>query len=238
LGRYAFVTNQADNTVSQFTIGANGALTANGTASLPPGSNPYTIAVDSTGNHAYVANRGTGKVSQFNIDGTGALVPMTVPEVAAGSGSLFITINPAGTYAYVTNFDPAKTVSQFSINATTGALTAVATVATGNGPYPVVISPNGQYAYWSNKYDFDVAQCVFAAAGALDCSAGVVGAGAQPQYIAIDPFGKHLFVANYSAGGIGSISQYDITPADGTLTSNAVPTATTGAGPFSITTAR
>jgi YVTN family beta-propeller protein len=252
-GRYAYVTNQDDlnggaaSSVSQFTIGSDGRLTAIGTGvvSLPSGSKPYTIAVDPAGLHAYAANRGTSKIAQFNIDGTGALVPMTVPEVAAGNNSLFITINPAGTYAYVSNFGDVDhfiqgSVSQFSFDATGGLVAASpATTLTAGifGPYPVAIAPNGLYAYFSNKYGPNVNQCVFAA-GALDCSAGVIGAGSRPQYVAIDPFSKHVYVANYSDGGPGAVSQFDITGADGTLTNNAVPTVGTGNGPFSIVTTR
>ena len=245
-GRYAYVTNQDDpsgtnSSVSQFTIGPDGKLTGNGSFALPSGSKPYQVTVDPTGQHAYVANRGTSTVSQFNIDGTGALVPMTTAQVAAGTGSLFIAINPAGTYAYVSNFDasPSPTVSQFSFDGT-GALVAsspTTTVSTGNGPYTVAISPNGLYAYWSNKYASNISQCSFASLGALNCSAGVIASGTQPQFIAIDPFGRYLYAVDFNAGGAGAVSQYTIGVA-GVLSANSVPTASTGNGPFSITTTK
>ena len=245
-GSYAYVTNQDDprgtnSSVSQFIVGSDGSLTANGSFTLPTGSTPYAITVDPTDHHAYVANRGTSKISQFNIDGTtGALVPMSTPEVilTPGTGPLAVTIDPTGTYAYSDNFD-AKTVTTFSIDGSTGALAAVTSTAPSvNGPYPVAISPNGSYAYWSVKFDSQVVQCFLAVRGALDCSAGAIGAGAQPQYVAIDPFSKHVYAVNFSSGGLGAVSQYDITPADGRLTNNAVPTVGTGNGPFSITTTR
>jgi 6-phosphogluconolactonase (cycloisomerase 2 family) len=249
-GRYAYVTNQDDlsggtaSSVSQFTIGSDGRLTAigAGVVGLPSGSKPYKIVVDPAGFHAYVANRGTSKISQFNIDGTGALVPMTVPEVAAGSNSLFITINPAGTYAYVSNFGD-NSVSQFSIDSSTGGLVAIpANTLTFevNGPYPVAISPDGQFAYWANKFDDSIKQCKFNPDGSLNCSAGTNGTGSRPQYVAIDPFSRHVYVVNNGIGGVGNtVSQYDINPIDASVTPiSGAPTVPTGNGPFSITTAR
>ena len=154
-------------------------------------------------------------------------------------GPIGVAVNAAGTVAYATNlFD--MTVSQFSID---GAgrlvpLVGAANVATGVTPYPMTITPDGLYAYWGNKADNMVAQCAFTALGALDCSAGQIAAGSRPQYIAVDPFSRYVFVVNNNFEGAGTVSQYTI-GVGGALSNNGVAaTATTGNGPFSITTTK
>jgi 6-phosphogluconolactonase (cycloisomerase 2 family) len=109
---------------------------------------------------------------------------------------------------------------------------------TGVIPYPMTITPDGLHAYWSNKADGNIAQCSFTAGGALDCRAGLIGAGTQPQYIAVDPFNHYVYAVNYNGGGAGSVSQYTI-GIGGVLSSNSVaPIAATGNGPFSIATSK
>ncbi len=256
-GRYAYVTNQNDphgttNSVAQFTIGSDGRLTAigSGSVALPAGRVPYQITVDPSGRHAYVANKfagnetGTGSISQFDIDvATGALTLMT--QVSSDNWSIGIAINPAGTFAYVSNIG-ANTVTQFSIDPGTGGLTLISanTRPTENRPYPVAISVDGQFAYWANKGSDSISQCKINPDGSLPSGTNTTGAGNHPQYVAIDPFSRHVYVVNFADAGFNdgqgsTVWQYDIDPATGAITLIAgAPIVSTGLGPFSITTAR
>ena len=257
--RYVYVTNQDDahgatNSISQFTIGSDGRLTAigSGTVPLPVGAIPYQITIDPAGRHAYVASKfaggetGTGAISQFDIDAiTGALTPMATPQVLSGNWSIGIAINPAGTFAYVSNIG-ANTVSRFSIDGATGALTGVPAIpqATENRPYPIAISTDGQFAYWANKGSNSISQCKINPDGSLPSGTNTTLAGNHPQYTAIDPFSRHVYVVNvadvsFNDGQGSTVSQYDIDPAAGLITPiSGAPTVSTGLGPFSITTTR
>jgi len=64
----AYVANYGDNTISQYTIDAFGALTPIGT--IAAGANPTSVTVDPTGKFVYVANSGGYTISQYTI-GTG-----------------------------------------------------------------------------------------------------------------------------------------------------------------------
>jgi DNA-binding beta-propeller fold protein YncE len=83
LGRYVYVANGAGNNVSQYTIGANGALTPMSTVAA--GTGPQSIAVDPSGVFVYVANLGSSDVSQYAIGLNGTLTPLTPPTAAAGT---------------------------------------------------------------------------------------------------------------------------------------------------------
>ena len=190
-GQYAYVTNKGSDTVSQFTIGADGKLTPMTPASVASGTHPFRITISANGNYAYVANFGTSptpgtSVSQYSIV-SGALVPMTPPADAVTTGNGPLSVSLAGSYAYVTNYFD-QTVSQFTLGAGGGlTLSGTPDKVTGNGPWPITVTPNGQYAYWSNTYDDNITQCAVGAGGALDCSAGTVSSGVAPQFIASRP---------------------------------------------------
>jgi len=59
--------------VSQFTVGAGGALGAKSPATVTAGSGPFGVAVSPDGASVYVANLGSGTVSQFTVGAGGAL---------------------------------------------------------------------------------------------------------------------------------------------------------------------
>jgi 6-phosphogluconolactonase len=74
-GAYAYVTNLADSSVSQFTVNATtGALSMNG-PDVPAGRWPLQVSLDPSGKFAYVVNGGDATISQFTISNTGTLVP-------------------------------------------------------------------------------------------------------------------------------------------------------------------
>jgi 6-phosphogluconolactonase (cycloisomerase 2 family) len=90
-GKYVYVANTgstagytAAGSISQFLIGAGGALSPIGAGSVAAGMGTSSVAVDPTGTYAYATNRGESSLSQYTIGAGGALTPMATPTVAAG----------------------------------------------------------------------------------------------------------------------------------------------------------
>ena len=102
-GRYLYVTNIVSANVSQYTIGADGSLTAMTTATIDAGTDPVSVKVHPSGSYAYAANLNSNNVSQYTIGTDGSLIAMTTPTVAAGTLPRSITVDPSGSYAYVAN---------------------------------------------------------------------------------------------------------------------------------------
>jgi 6-phosphogluconolactonase len=143
-GRYAYVANIAPgaNTVSQYTIGANGALTPMPIATVPAGTFPDGVTVDPTGRYVYVPNDNDQTVSQYVIGPDGALTPNGV--VPTGPNPWCVAVDASGRYAYVANWSGGgpSTISQYTVGAG-GALTPMSppTVSAGNGPIYIITSP-------------------------------------------------------------------------------------------------
>jgi 6-phosphogluconolactonase (cycloisomerase 2 family) len=97
-GRFVYVANAFDNTVSQYAISVDGKL---GTImvntfpvpTVPAGTQPQSVAVDPSGRFVYVVNRGpkggSGSISQYAIGPEGALSMLSTATV--GGGASFIT---------------------------------------------------------------------------------------------------------------------------------------------------
>jgi YVTN family beta-propeller protein len=230
VAKYAYAANVSGNTISQYSIGADGTLTVMAAASVAAGTAPYSVTVDPSGKYAYVANRDGNSVSQYNIGANGELAAMDITSVAAGTAPYSVTVDPSGKYAYVANWD-GNSVSQYTIGAT-GALTAMApaTVASGLTPSSITVAPSGKYAYVANLSSNSISQYSIGAIGSLaPMTPATVAAGIFTTSVTVDPSGKYAYATNSSDG---TVSQYSI-GSDGALT--AMATVAAGAYPISIT---
>ncbi len=85
-GKFAYVVNSEDATVSQYSVGANGVLEALATPPVATGVGPWNITLSPNGKYAYVSNYGVtpgnfpcvgSTVGQYAIaPDTGALSPL------------------------------------------------------------------------------------------------------------------------------------------------------------------
>jgi len=80
-----YVTNELGNSVSAYSILANGALTPVTGSPFAAGAEPYSVAVDPTGTYAYVTNAEDNTMSAYVIGSNGSLTPL--------SGSPFTGLN-------------------------------------------------------------------------------------------------------------------------------------------------
>lgn len=228
---YAYAVNYnggSTGSISQYTIGPNGALTPMSTPSVSTGGNdPRYITVDPLGKYVYASNITSNTVAQFSIGADGSLTPLSTPTVATGLYPEGSAVHPSGKWFYVAN-EQSYTVSQYTIG-TDGRLSAMtpATVNSGTGAWPfaadaVAIDPSGKYAYVTN-FNSTISQYnINQTTGALSAMtpSTVDTGGYNPAEIKIVsiPSGTYVYAANYGGNGVGSnsIAQYRIQP-NGTL---------------------
>jgi 6-phosphogluconolactonase (cycloisomerase 2 family) len=90
-GKYAYAANEGltSAAIFQFTVGADGTLTAMTPPSVAATSAGTNVQVDASGKYLYMTSGTSGSgsiVSQFAIGPNGALSPMTPATVFVGSG--------------------------------------------------------------------------------------------------------------------------------------------------------
>jgi len=154
-GRYLYVTNHGEDTISVFSINAmSGALTA---VSGSPfdlfvddedcGSQPFGVAIGGSGRFLYVADNGCDAVSAFSIDpSTGLLTELPGSPYFVVAGDCFAGVNEAtvdftGRFLYVAD-QSCGAVTGFSIDTSSGGLTEMngSPFPAGDTPYGVAIS--------------------------------------------------------------------------------------------------
>jgi 6-phosphogluconolactonase (cycloisomerase 2 family) len=139
-GAYLYVANYFGHSISIYTIGGGGALSAAGTFATGTPTRPFGLVVHHNGNYLIVAMNSAvvdENVRVYSIGAGGALT-----QVALGTSGLLanpqrsatgVTVDPSGNYIYVSNSGEAN-VTKFNFNTGSGTLTAPLTFATGANP--------------------------------------------------------------------------------------------------------
>jgi 6-phosphogluconolactonase len=216
-GKFLYVMNQTDNTVSAYTVNSDGSLTnVTGSPFATGVTTPTWISFTPNGSFAYVSGSGSNNVAAFTADtNTGALTPIASGIYA--TNDLYpadITIDTAGKHLYVPN-KHGTTISEFTINGD-GTLTSVGSATTGAGTTFVQIEVSGKYAYASagsvttnGLYGYAIDPTT----GALTALTGSpYTTGSQPLFVTIDPSGTYAYTANY---GSANVSGFKIDPTTG-----------------------
>ena len=239
VGRFAYVANEGDDTISAYTIDpVTGALTP--VAGSPfAAKRAHALAVDPAGHFLYAANFDSTGVSVWAIDAnTGALTEVTGSPFAADVAPLGVTVDPSGRFVYVANVNSFD-VSGFTVDSSAGVLTPIAgsPFTAGYNPSSVTVDPTGKFAYVTNmngSADNISAYTIDPTTGALTpLTSPMTSTGDQPYGIVVDPNGKYAYVGN---DGSGNISAYSLDAATGALTAVlGSPYAIDGPGATSVT---
>jgi len=94
-GNYAYASNYdngaTDTTISQYSIGGSGALTAMTPATVAAGKGPTYLVVDPSGKCAFVGNVGSNNISMYTI-ATGKLTPNSPATVGPSTSPVWMAI--------------------------------------------------------------------------------------------------------------------------------------------------
>ena len=185
-------TSAAD--VSQYDVGAGGALSPKSPPTVIIGTVPAGVAVSPDGTSVYVGLPFINFIGQFDVGAGGALSPKSPPIVLASPGAGAVAVSPDGGSVYapgvITGFcQGGDFVSQYDVGAG-GALApkSPATVPAGDKPVGVAVSPEGGSVYTANQCSDDVSQYDVGAGGALaPKSPATVPAGDVASGVAVSP---------------------------------------------------
>jgi len=221
---YVYAALPAVNQIIAYREDPNsGVLTQIAGSPYSVGDGAHSLALHPSGKFLYAANPGQAgsaesDISLFTIATNGVLTEVFPRTSVAPNASLpqFLLMDPAGAFLYVAN-SGSNNISVFSISSSTGALTPVA-----NSPFPIGASPLNMQLTPSGNFLFVSIPSLTSGlilgfsvnAGALTLVSQISTDGPNPNGLAIDPSGTHLYAAN---SGSNSISIFAVA-ASGSLT--------------------
>jgi 6-phosphogluconolactonase (cycloisomerase 2 family) len=143
---YAYVVNYGtwstgapQGSVSQYSVGTNGALSPLTPASVNAGVQSTCVAIHPSGNYLYVGNSGGATVSQYLVGSGGLLSPMSPASFTVTTTGTVenISVDPSGKFAYVSIYSgsPSNDIYQYSIG-TNGALAPLTPAVVAGGAWP------------------------------------------------------------------------------------------------------
>jgi 6-phosphogluconolactonase len=228
-GRWVFVANYGDGTVSVLPVQADGSLGA-AVQTLSVGAEAHMIIADPTGHFVFVPCKGADYVAQFLFDAsTGTLTPNVTPHVttAAGAGPRHIAFHPNGRFVYLIN-ETNSTMTAYALDSTAGTLSEIQTVSTlpagftgTNTGAEVWVHPSGQWVLGSNRGADSIAVfAVDATTGKLTLHGSTPSGGATPRDFTLDPSGAHVYAADQ---GSGVVAPFRFDASSGSLSPTGTP---------------
>jgi 6-phosphogluconolactonase (cycloisomerase 2 family) len=211
-GRSVYVVNEISATISQYDVGAGGALTPKSPPTVPAGSLPFGMAISPDGRSAYVIDEGStpNVVLQYDVAGDGSLSPKTPPSLPALLGADQVVVSPDGHHVYVTDIG-ADAVSEYDVGPG-GVLAAMSppSVVTGTHPDGIAITPDGRHVYVTDSGATTLSEYNVGADGSLTpMSAPSVPTGRGTGFIVVSPDGAHAYA---TAQEDSDVWGYDILP--------------------------
>ena len=239
-GQYLYVSHHDSDSISAYSVAANGALTEiSGSPFSLPSSNcglfcsatADGLTYDAVNEQVYVVSNDGWIVGTFTVDTSSGALTWVYNE-PSHEGPNAVVSDPTGKFVYATNGASAD-VSAYAI--TPGAmsgdnpepLTPVmgSPFAAGGTPNSLVIEPSGKYLYVTNNGDNTIsAYQIDSSSGALAQISGspfaITGGGSEPEQIVVDPTGKYLYVACAALNGnsTGAVTAFSITASTGAIT--------------------
>ena len=220
-GRFAYVSNYGDGTLSVLPINKDGSLGSASdfikhagssiVAGRQEGSHVHSIIPSPDGKFIYVSDLGIDKVMIYRVQSNGKLTPASIPfaQNVAGSGPRHFTIHPNNNFAYSLE-ELSSTVTSFRITRSNGALSFQERVPMlppdfkeRNSAADIHFSPDGKFLYASNRgHESLVIYKVDSKTGKMLLVGHESTGGKHPRNFMIDKKGDFVFTANQNTDNI------------------------------------
>jgi 6-phosphogluconolactonase (cycloisomerase 2 family) len=208
------------------------------------------LAIDQSARFMYAANASSGDVLAMAVSSFSGFVSPVAGPLPAGNTPAALAISldtqrfgpSTAAYVYVVNA-ASNDISGYLMNGSNGTLSAISgsPFAAGIAPRSVVIDAAGRFLYAANSGSNSIGvYSIDTPAGSAVTSSGgkltaIVGspfpADGFPNAIALDPFGRFLFVTN---GITNTVSAYTLNSSSGALTAVPGSTVPTGVSPVAV----
>jgi len=210
-GKYLYVADDGlgfdgdGSTLSQYSIGSDGALTPLSPATVAAGQGPAQVAVSPDGKNAYVANFRDG-VTEYSIasNGTLTVIGTVISGLESPEG---IAVSPDGSSVYVSDRDADEVVEyDRGSNGLLTPKTPDEVPFDAGSAAQIAMTPDGKYLYASGD-DGGVDQYSVGSGGQLSpMTVPLVATGGDTWGVVVSPNGHNVYTSDCS----GDVSQFTV----------------------------
>ena len=145
-GKHAYALQPAQKVISQFSVNADGSLTALSPASVSAGNYPWYAVIVQTGAGTFLYVTSQNVVLQYKLNADGTLAPLSPSSVPiTGAAPQAIVVDPSNKFIYVADSGGNGGVDEFKINAD-GTLTSIGMLSPGYLSQ-IVVSRDGKWMF-------------------------------------------------------------------------------------------
>jgi 6-phosphogluconolactonase (cycloisomerase 2 family) len=203
IGRFLYLSNAGDDSISTASIDSTGALTFS-PQTTPAGDFVTDLAVDPTGRFLYAVQQDDSTVRSFSIGNDGSLTEVGTAR-SVDSAPRVVVVHPDGSRVYVAGQN-SPNINTFEV-AADGSLTADTAIVTSAPTLGMDIDPTGRYIFISHplsslvqSFDVETGEEV----GTPVLASNIPGFGASS--VVAEPSGRYVYVANTNLGRVYSFS--------------------------------
>jgi 6-phosphogluconolactonase (cycloisomerase 2 family) len=223
--KFAYVTNQLDSTISEYTISdSTGALSAVSGSPISDKNAPQIVVATPSGAFVYTANNneGVASISEYSVNATtGALTLVSGSPITGMSGIAAITVDPTSSYLLIAEGNN-ELIDTYSINPTSGKLTFVTSVAAPNKLSQwMVLDPTGIVLDYITSNSLDYYRVNNGSLVALASTA--INIQTAPLGVASDQSSQYVFLTEQNENTITTYAMPILSSLSSTTTGN-VPT--------------
>jgi 6-phosphogluconolactonase len=226
-GKFLYVGNSGANTISVFSIGADGKLTETGFSPVAVNGPVQSVTVSAKGTYLFASVPSTGVIYEFSLDATsGVATQIAGSPVAIGTNPKFVAVAPNETFAIV--IDQSGLINRMNIASSTGALSVAAfsPFSAGTSPDSAVIDSTSTYVWFVGGIGQVITTISFQSNGA-PFQVTSTSIGSNPKGLALS--GNYMYAV---AAGSNTVSEFSV--AAGLPSSLSPLTLATGTTPSAI----
>ncbi len=140
-GGFLYTANKLDNSLSEFTINADGTLTQFSNSPIGQAyAGPVTLLIDKSGKFMFVADQGASNVAAYSIGTNGALTLLANSPFATGAQPSVLATDAGGKYVFVGN-QSSPVIQSFNLDTGSGTLTSVLKYSLPGSPTSIATTP-------------------------------------------------------------------------------------------------
>ena len=202
--QFVYLANQADNTISRFTIDSKIGSLTEVLPRIDTGFSPGALAMSADGNLLFVLNEVSDNIGVYAVK-SGALTEISGSPFSTAQSPATMILTPSGKFLYVLISDP-PSVAGYTVSGSGSLQPIPGSASTGTGPLALAVDPGEKFLYVANALQNTLS--IFSINSTSGALTPITGSpfvtGTNPTSLTVS--GQFLYIANLGSSDVTAYS--------------------------------